>query len=148
MKKEYGDHHGAAGRHDSTWSKNMGANPSGQVLQAGFKKQLDIHLILSQAFVRLIIVHVTSKENGTFMCQVKANAEKTFFPFQFKSNIQVDNVGKLKVKSRNIYIYVGYSRYPMTSNVLRQNAQLLDIHGRICIYVQHHCPSWATTPLS
>ena len=80
------------------------ANPSGQWHQAGFEKQFDIDWILSQAFVRLIILYVTSNDNGNFTCEVKANGEKTFFPLRFESHVQVDVVGKLKVKSRNIYI--------------------------------------------
>ena len=83
-----------------------GAKPSGQQLQPGFEKQLGIGWILKQTFVRLIIFNVTIKENGTFTFQVDAKPEKGFWDFRFKSNVQVNAVGKLKVKSRKIYIYI------------------------------------------
>lgn len=57
----------------------------------------------SQSIVRLIIFNVTSEESGTYSCKVGAQGS---LPYQFESNIQVDvvnvqvdDVGKLKVKS-------------------------------------------------
>ena len=71
------------------------ATPSGKVVQFGFQTQTLITLMISNA------------TNGTFICQVNAVTVEGIisFPHQFEINVQVDVVGKLKVKSRNIYIY-------------------------------------------
>ena len=84
----------------------VGATSSGQQLQREFENQFCFEWILNQTFVTLIIFNVTIKEQGTFTCREKAQAEKRPFAFQFRSNVQVDVVGKLKVKSRNTHIYI------------------------------------------
>ena len=76
------------------------AYPLGQVFQPGFISQFGIEWIPKQTFVRLIIFNVTSEENGAFTCQVVAETNDSL-GLRFKSNVQVDIVGKLKVKSKN-----------------------------------------------
>ena len=82
-----------------------GVGPAGQGPQPRFEKQFGIEWIPDQTFVRLIIFNVAVEENGTFTCQVTAYPVLGgYVPIQFKSNVQVDVVGKLQVKSRNIYM--------------------------------------------
>ena len=80
------------------------ATPSGKVAQSRFRKQIGIHWIRNKTLITLIIQNATA---GTFTCQVNAFAvEGIGFPRQFKSNVKVDVVGKLKVKSMNTDIYI------------------------------------------
>ena len=83
-----------------------GAEPSRQTIRAGFENQFGIDWIFNQTFVRLIIFNVTIKENGTFALRVAT--VKGPRNYHFHSKVQVDVVGELKVKSRNIYIERGY----------------------------------------
>ena len=75
-----------------------GVDSSGSGPQPGFENQFDIDWISNQNFVRLIIFRVTFKHNGTFTCEVTTAAATGFGSFQFESIVQVDVVGKLKVK--------------------------------------------------
>ena len=73
-----------------------GADSSEQRVESGFKNQFGFDWIPNQNLVRLIIFNVTIEENGTFTCQVTSKAGFGFFTFL--SIVQVDVVGKLKVK--------------------------------------------------
>ena len=75
-----------------------GVGSSGSGPQPGFENQFAIDWFPNQNFVRLIIFRVTFKHNGTFTCRVTAGAATGFGSFQFESIVQVDVVGKLKVK--------------------------------------------------
>ena len=81
-----------------------GVKSSGFGSQPGFEKQFGIDWSANQNFVKLIIFNVTTEENGIFTCRVAAHPMTGFGSFQFKSNVQVDVVGKCKVKFRNICI--------------------------------------------
>ena len=72
------------------------ATALGKVVQFGFQ---------TQTLITLMIFNAT---NGTFICQVNAVTVGGIisFPHQFEINVQVDVVGKLKVTSRNIYIFI------------------------------------------
>ena len=52
----------------------------------------------NQNLVKLFIFNVTTEDNGTFSCRVTADSLDRYSEFDFRSNIQVDVVGKLKVK--------------------------------------------------
>ena len=58
--------------------------------------------IPNKNLVKLVIVNVTTADDGTFSCQVTADSLDGFSDFHFTSNVRVDVVGKLKVKFRNI----------------------------------------------
>ena len=60
--------------------------------------------IPNQNLAKLFIFNVTTEDNGTFTCRVTADSLDRFSEFHFKSHVQVDVVGKLKVKFRNIII--------------------------------------------
>ena len=79
-----------------------GAKSSRSGPQPGFENQFAIDWIPSQNLVKLFIFNVTTKENGTFTCQVDVDAVTGFASFEFRSNVKVDIVGKLQVKFRNI----------------------------------------------
>ena len=55
-----------------------------------------------------MIFKVTIEKDGVFSCIVNADTVKgnVSFPFEFNSNVWVDVVGKLKAKSRNVYIFM------------------------------------------
>ena len=74
-----------------------GVDSSGSGPQPGFENQFDIDWISNQNFVRLIIFKVTFEQNGTFSCRVTAGGTGFGSSYQFKSTVQVDVVGKLKV---------------------------------------------------
>ena len=61
--------------------------------------------IPNQNLVKLFIFNVTTEDNGTFSCRVTADSLDRFTEFHFTSNVQVDVVGKLKVKFRKLYFY-------------------------------------------
>ena len=75
-----------------------GVGSSGPGPQPGFENQFDIDWISNQNFVRLIIFRVTFAQNGTFTCRVSADTTTGFGSFNFESIVQVDIVGKVKVK--------------------------------------------------
>ena len=75
-----------------------GVDSSGSGPQPGFGNQYGIDWIPNQNLVRLIIFRVTFEQNGTFTCKVTAAPLAEFGAFQFESAVQVDVVGKLKVK--------------------------------------------------
>ena len=82
--------------------------PSGLVVQHGLRNYVKITRWIPRRIsfeLRLVIFRIT---DGAFTCIVNANKVKgnVSFPFGFHSNIQVDVVGKLKVKSIDIYIYI------------------------------------------
>ena len=80
------------------------ATSLGKVVQSRFRKQIGIHWIRNKNLITLMIVNTTT---GTFTCQVNVFAvEGIGLPLQFESNVKVDVVGKLKVKSRNTDIYI------------------------------------------
>ena len=81
-----------------------GVGSSGPGPQPGFENQYGIDWISSQNFVRLIIFRVTFAQNGTFTCLVTAGEMTGFGSFQFESIVQVDVVGKLKVKIYELII--------------------------------------------
>ena len=81
--------------------KSLGSGP-----QPGFENQFGIDWSPNQTFVKLIIFNVTTEENGRFTCQVYADALKGFVYFRFESSVQVDVVGKLQVRFRNILIKI------------------------------------------
>ena len=58
-----------------------------------------------QNLVKLFIFNVTTEDNGTFFCQVHADSLDGYSEFYFRSKIQVDVVGKLKVKFRILYFH-------------------------------------------
>ena len=66
-----------------------------------FQNQFGIKWIANQTFVRLIIFNVTFEKHGAFTCRVHVKRKDSFY-WQFESNVQVDVVGKIKVKSRYI----------------------------------------------
>ena len=76
--------------------------------QPGFENQFGIDWIRSQTFVKLVVFNVTVEESGRFTCRVNAGAVKGFVSFRFESNVQVDVVGKLQVKFRNISMEMKY----------------------------------------
>ena len=76
--------------------------------QPGFENQFGIDWIRSQTFVKLVVFNVTVEESGRFTCRVNADAVKGFVSFRFESNVQVDVVGKLQVKFRNISMEMKY----------------------------------------
>ena len=55
-----------------------------------------------------MIFKVTIEKDGVFSCIVNADTVKgnVSFPFEFNSNVWVDVVRKLKVKSSDLYIYI------------------------------------------
>ena len=59
----------------------------------------------NQNLLKLFIFNVTAEENGTFSCRVTVESLDKFSEFQFASDVQVDVVGKPKVKFRNMYFY-------------------------------------------
>ena len=67
--------------------------------------------IPNQNLVKLFIFNVTTVDNGTFSCRVTADSLDGFNNFQFASNVQVDVVGKLKMKFRNMYFCHWYRKY-------------------------------------
>ena len=75
-----------------------GADSSGSGPRPGFVNQFDIDWISHQNFVRLIIFKVTFEQNGTFTCRVTAGGTGFGSSYLFESIVQVDVVGKLKVK--------------------------------------------------
>ena len=70
--------------------------------ESGFENQFGIDWIPNQHYVKLIIFNVTMEENGTFTCRVATDSVTGFASFTFESIVQVDVVGKLQVKFRNI----------------------------------------------
>ena len=68
-----------------------------------YANRFGLDWIPNQNLVKLLIFNVTTDENGTFSCKVRADTLDGFDGFEFVSNVQVDVGGKLKVKSRNIY---------------------------------------------
>jgi len=82
--------------------------PSGQVVQLGLRNYLKIdRWIPSQISfeLRLMIFKLPINKDGAFTCTVYADKVKgnVSFPFRFHSSIRVDVVGKLKVKSIDIF---------------------------------------------
>ena len=72
-------------------------------LQSKLKHRFGLDWHHNQGIIRLIIFNVTSEENGTYSCKVFAQGSVAY---EFESNVQVnvvnvqvDDVGKLKVKS-------------------------------------------------
>ena len=63
-----------------------------------YANRFGLDWIPNQNLVKLLIFNVTTEDNGTFSCRVKADSLDRFDEFQFISNVQVDVVGKLKVK--------------------------------------------------
>ena len=76
-----------------------------QVVDPRFENHLSIRWIPDQTILRLTVLNITTEKNGALLtCQVYAMAvDSSMWPFC--SIVQVDVVGKLKVKSRNIYMY-------------------------------------------
>ena len=76
-----------------------------QMVDPRFENHFSISWMPDQAFLRLTVLNITIEKNGAlFTCQVYAMAiDSSLWPF--RSIVQVDVVGKLKVKSRNIYMY-------------------------------------------
>ena len=81
-----------------------GVGSSGPGPQPGFENQYGIDWISNQNFVRLIIFRVTFEQNGRFTCLVTAGQTTGFVSFRFESIVQVDVVGKLKVKIYKLII--------------------------------------------
>ena len=81
-----------------------GVDSSASGPQTGFENQFDIDWISNQNFVRLIIFKVTFEQNGTFTCRVTAGGTGFGSSYQFESIVQVDVVGKLKVKIYQLII--------------------------------------------
>ena len=73
-----------------------GVGSLGSGLQPGFENKFGIDWNPNQKLVKLFIFKVTTKQNGTFTCQVDANEVTGFVTknFQFRSNVQVHVVGK------------------------------------------------------
>ena len=69
-----------------------------------YANRFGLDWIANQNLVKLFIFNVTTEDKGTFYCRVTADSLDRFTEFQFTSSVQVDVVGKLKVKFRNIYI--------------------------------------------
>ena len=69
-----------------------GVRSSGQGVLPGFEDKYEISWIPEQR-ITLVILKVTTAENGTFVCDVKAT--KGFVTASWRSNIQVDVLGKL-----------------------------------------------------
>ena len=72
-----------------------GVRSSRQGVNPGFKDKYELNWILGSQRVTLVIFQVTTAENGTFTCEVSAQAVGAFTTTQWRSNIQVDVVGKL-----------------------------------------------------
>ena len=70
-----------------------------------YANRFGLDWIPNQNLVKLFIFNVTTEENGTFSCRAVAYSLDGFSEFQFTSNVQVDVVGKLKVKFRKMYFY-------------------------------------------
>ena len=66
-----------------------------------FQNQFGIEWIANEYFVRLIIFNVTFEKRGAFTCRVHVERNDSL-RWHFISNVQVDVVGKIKVKSRYI----------------------------------------------
>ena len=63
-----------------------------------FANRFGLDWIPNQNLVKLFIFNVTTEDNGTFSCRVTADSLDSFSQFQFTSNVQVDVLGKFKVK--------------------------------------------------
>ena len=70
-----------------------------------YANRFGLDWIPNQKLVKLFIFNVTTENNGTFSCRVTADSQDRFNVFQFRSNVQVDVVGKIKVKFRSTYFY-------------------------------------------
>ena len=69
----------------------------------GYANRYGLEWIPNQKLVKLFIFNVSMEDNGTFSCRVDVDSLDRFSAYQFTSNVQVDVVGKLKVKFTNIY---------------------------------------------
>ncbi|XP_015777830.1 PREDICTED: uncharacterized protein LOC107355763 [Acropora digitifera] len=58
-----------------------------------YANRFGLDWIPNQNLVKLLIFNVTTEDNGTFSCRVKADSLDRFDEFQFISNVQVDVVG-------------------------------------------------------
>ena len=74
-------------------------SPSLSGIQPSYANRFGLDWIPNQNLVKLFIFNVTTEDNGTFSCRVSADSLDRFSVFRFTFNIQVDVVGKLKVKS-------------------------------------------------
>ena len=82
-----------------------------QMVDPRFENHFSLSWVSYQAFLRLTINMTIEKNGALFTCQVYAMTVNDSLMWPFRSNVQVDVVGKLKVKSRNIcsmhiYIYI------------------------------------------
>ena len=75
--------------------------PQRQAVVHSFQNQFGIEWIANEYFVRLIIFNVTFEKHGAFTCRVHVERNDSLH-WHFISNVQVDVVGKIKVKSRYI----------------------------------------------
>ena len=78
-----------------------------------YANQFGLDWIPNQNLVKLFIFNVTTEDNGTFSCRVTADSLDRFNVFQFRSNVQVDVVGKIKVKFRGTHFYHYHRKYLM-----------------------------------
>ena len=70
-----------------------------------YSNRFGLDWISNQNLVKLFIFNVTTEDNGTFSCRVSADSLDRFTEFEFRSDVQVDVVGKIKVKFKRIYFY-------------------------------------------
>ena len=67
-----------------------------QMVDPRFENHFSISWIPDQAFLRLTVLNMTSEKNGAlFTCQVYAMTINDSLMWPFRSNVQVDVVGKL-----------------------------------------------------
>ena len=72
-------------------SSVIGTSPS-------YANRFGLDWIPNLNLVKLFIFNVTTEDNDIFSCRVTADSLDRFTEFQFRSNVQVDVVGKRKVK--------------------------------------------------
>ena len=80
-------------------------SPSVKGTPPWYANRFGLDWIPNQNFGKLLIFNVTTEDIGVFSCRITADSLDGFGVFQFTSNVQVDVVGKLKVKFRNKYFY-------------------------------------------
>ena len=60
-----------------------------------YANRFGLDWIPNQNLVKLFIFNVTTEDNGTFSCRVTADSLDRFSKFRFRSDVQVDVVGKI-----------------------------------------------------